>query len=123
MAAEVLFLPGIKHMKVELVKEFTFEAAHHLPRVPEGHKCRLLHGHGYRVEIAIFGIAPKFIGKGYGGALLTAALEEAWRGRPNRVWLHTCTLDHHAALPNYLARGMTVYRVEEASAPRAAAAE
>jgi len=64
------------------------------------------------VEIAIFGLAPKFIGRGFGGALLTSALEEAWRSQPTRVWLHTCTLDHPAALPNYQARGMTIYKVE-----------
>jgi GNAT superfamily N-acetyltransferase len=64
------------------------------------------------VEIAIFGLAPKSIGRGFGGVLLTNALEEGWRLKPNRVWLHTCDLDHPAALPNYLARGMTVYKVE-----------
>ena len=64
------------------------------------------------MEITILGLAPTFIGRGLGGALLTSALEEAWRMRPARVWLHTCSLDHPAALPNYLARGMRVYRVE-----------
>jgi GNAT superfamily N-acetyltransferase len=64
------------------------------------------------VEIAIFGLAPRFIGRGFGGVLLTSALEEAWRTRPNRVWLHTCTLDHPVALLNYQARGMNVYKVE-----------
>jgi len=63
------------------------------------------------IELAILGLAPKFIGRGYGGALLTHGLEEAWRMGPSRVWLHTCTLDHPAALPNYLARGMTIYKV------------
>jgi 6-pyruvoyltetrahydropterin/6-carboxytetrahydropterin synthase len=42
-------------MKVRLTKEFTFEAAHHLPRAPEGHKCRRMHGHSFRVEIAVEG--------------------------------------------------------------------
>ena len=64
------------------------------------------------VEIAIFGLAPRFIGRGFGGVLLTSALEEAWLTQPNRVWLHTCTLDHPAALLNYQARGMTIYKVE-----------
>ena len=64
------------------------------------------------VEIAIFGLAPKFVGKGYGGALLTDALEQAWGMKPGRVWLHTCTEDHPSALPNYLARGMIVYKSE-----------
>jgi len=63
------------------------------------------------VEIAIFGLAPKFLGRGFGGVMLTNALEEAWRRRPERVWLHTCSLDHPAALANYQARGMTIYKV------------
>jgi len=42
-------------MKVRLTRDFTFEAAHHLPRAPEGHKCRRLHGHSFRVEITVEG--------------------------------------------------------------------
>lgn len=40
---------------MEIWKDFTFEAAHHLPEVPEGHKCRRLHGHSYRVRVYIEG--------------------------------------------------------------------
>jgi 6-pyruvoyltetrahydropterin/6-carboxytetrahydropterin synthase len=40
---------------VELVRDFRFEAAHLLPSVPEGHKCRRLHGHSFRGEIAVRG--------------------------------------------------------------------
>lgn len=40
---------------VELTKEFTFEAAHSLPRVPAGHKCGRLHGHSFRVEVTVRG--------------------------------------------------------------------
>jgi len=36
-------------------KEFTFDAAHFLPNVPEGHKCRSLHGHTYQVKIYVKG--------------------------------------------------------------------
>ena len=64
------------------------------------------------VEIAYFGLAPKFIGRGLGGALLTSAIEEAWGWGAKRVWVHTCTLDHPAAVKNYEARGMSVYKVE-----------
>ena len=38
-------------MKVTISKEFDFDAAHFLPRGPEGHKCRRMHGHTYRAEI------------------------------------------------------------------------
>ena len=64
------------------------------------------------VQIAYFGLAPQFIGRGLGGPLLTRAIREAWKLEPKRVWVHTCTLDHEAALGNYLARGMTVYKTE-----------
>lgn len=65
------------------------------------------------VEIAYFGLLPAFVGRGLGGPLLTSALEEAWRLEPGRVWVHTCTLDHPAAVRNYEARGMVIYKVEE----------
>ena len=42
---------------MEIFREFTFEAAHRLPNVPEGHKCARLHGHSYRVEIHVAGRA------------------------------------------------------------------
>lgn len=42
-------------MKVRLVREYRFEAAHRLPNVPEGHKCQRLHGHSFKIELAIAG--------------------------------------------------------------------
>ena len=67
---------------------------------------------GGDVEIAYFGLAPRFIGQGFGGYLLTRAIQSAWQWHgTRRVWVHTCTLDHPSALNNYKARGMTVYRV------------
>ncbi|MEU1488438.1 6-carboxytetrahydropterin synthase QueD [Streptomyces sp. NPDC005752] len=38
---------------MEIFREFTFEAAHRLPRVPEGHKCARLHGHSYKVIVHV----------------------------------------------------------------------
>ncbi|MFF9395979.1 6-carboxytetrahydropterin synthase QueD [Streptomyces griseoluteus] len=38
---------------MEIFREFTFEAAHRLPRVPEGHKCARLHGHSYKITVHV----------------------------------------------------------------------
>lgn len=68
---------------------------------------------GQEVEIKYFGLAPAFIGKGFGGRLLAAAIEQAWDwGDTRRVWVHTCSLDHPGALSNYQARGMQLYKTE-----------
>lgn len=40
---------------IEVFKEFTFDAAHYLPNVPEGHKCGAMHGHTYRVKFGVAG--------------------------------------------------------------------
>lgn len=47
---------------VELVKDFRFEAAHFLPQVVEGHKCRRIHGHSFRGEIAVRGPVDPTLG-------------------------------------------------------------
>ena len=65
------------------------------------------------VEIVYFGLLPQYTGRGLGGALLTAAVERAWENGTRRVWLHTCTFDHPAAIPNYLKRGFTVFKTEQ----------
>ncbi|HKU61331.1 MAG TPA: GNAT family N-acetyltransferase [Gemmatimonadales bacterium] len=68
------------------------------------------------VEIAYFGLLPEYFGRGWGGHLLTRAVEAAWELGAARVWLHTCTLDHPAALPNYLRRGFQPVREESYTA-------
>lgn len=68
------------------------------------------------VEVAYFGLLPEFLGRGWGGHLLTLAVRTAWSLAPERVWLHTCTLDHPAALPNYRKRGFRPVREEVYSA-------
>jgi 6-pyruvoyltetrahydropterin/6-carboxytetrahydropterin synthase len=49
-------------MNVELIKEYRFEAAHRLPRVPEGHKCARLHGHSFKFEIHVTGPVDEHTG-------------------------------------------------------------
>jgi 6-pyruvoyl tetrahydropterin synthase/QueD family protein len=51
---------GLGIAVAEIFKEFTFEAAHRLPHVPEGHKCGRLHGHSFRVAVHLEGpLGPK----------------------------------------------------------------
>ena len=64
------------------------------------------------VEIAYFGIVAVEFGRGFGKHLLSCAVRDAWALKPGRVWLHTCTLDHPNALPNYVKRGFAPYRTE-----------
>ena len=65
------------------------------------------------MEIAYFGIFKEFFGKGIGGYLLTDAILNSFNQKINKVWVHTCTLDHPNALKNYLARGMKVFKTEK----------
>ena len=64
------------------------------------------------VEIAYFGLLPEFLGRGLGKYLLGEAAAAAWSQGATRVWLHTCSLDDPAALPNYLARGFRRFKTE-----------
>ena len=47
---------------------------------------------------------PEFVGKKYGGFLLSEAIKKSFQLKSNRVWVHTCSLDHKNALTNYLNR-------------------
>jgi GNAT superfamily N-acetyltransferase len=68
------------------------------------------------VEIDTFGLAPEYVGCGYGGYALTLAIEAAWTfttgeaARVRRVWLHASTTDHPHALSNYEHRGFRPFR-------------
>jgi GNAT superfamily N-acetyltransferase len=64
------------------------------------------------MEVAYLGLLPAFVGRGLGKFLLTRAVERAWARGASRVWLHTSSLDHPSALPNYLARGFRIWKQE-----------
>jgi GNAT superfamily N-acetyltransferase len=70
-----------------------------------------------QIELAYFGLFPEFIGQGLGKYFLAWTLRQAWAHRPQRVWVHTCDLDHPAALHNYLKAGLEVYRQEVIEQP------
>ena len=62
-----------------------------------------------QIELAYFGIMPEFLGQGLGRHFLNWSIDRAWSHRPRRLWLHTCELDHEAALPLYQSAGFQVY--------------
>ena len=61
------------------------------------------------VELVYFGVMPEFAGKGLGRYFLHWAVDKAWSYEPRRVWVHTCELDHQAALPLYMKAGFEVF--------------
>lgn len=71
-------------------------------------------------ELAYFGLVPELAGRGHGRWLMTQALAMAWRPGVERVWVHTCTLDHPSALGFYRAQGFIPYAqaVETFADPR-----
>lgn len=62
------------------------------------------------IELVQFGLTREFIGRGLGKWFLQWTVDQAWSYRPRRFWLHTCTLDHPAALPNYLKAGFVLFK-------------
>ncbi len=69
------------------------------------------------IKIEGLGLLPVFIGKGLGGGLLSAATEKAFKWGAKRIWLHTATDDHPAALPNYQKRGFKIFKEENLKDP------
>ena len=61
-------------------------------------------------ELAFFGLDEPVVGKGAGRWLMNRALELAWARPISRFWVHTCTLDHPAALAFYQRSGFTVFK-------------
>jgi 6-pyruvoyltetrahydropterin/6-carboxytetrahydropterin synthase len=65
-------------MKMELRKTFQFEAAHLLPRLPKSHKCRRLHGHSFKVEVAVAGECDEKLGWLMDYADISTAFQPIW---------------------------------------------
>ena len=61
------------------------------------------------LELAYFGLLTPLVGKGLGGGLLSAGIENTRGTETHRIWVHTCSLDHPNALKNYQARGFQIY--------------
>lgn len=64
------------------------------------------------IELVQFGLMPDFIGQGLGSWFLQWVIDKVWSYQPRRFWLHTCTLDHPAAVPTYKKAGFVQYKEE-----------
>ena len=70
------------------------------------------HSEKKEVEIAYFGLLEEFQNKNLGSYLLSQTIQKSFKENVNRVWVHTCSLDHKNALNNYIARGMKIFKTE-----------
>ena len=72
----------------------------------------IFHTEKKEVELAYFGLLEEYQNKKLGSHLLCEAIKISFDSNINRVWAHTCTLDHKNALSNYIARGMKIFKTE-----------
>ena len=72
----------------------------------------IFHYEKNEVEIAYFGILEEYQNKKLGSYLLSEAIKKSFGNNVNRVWVHTCSLDHKNALNNYVSRGMKIFKTE-----------
>ena len=68
--------------------------------------------HQNEIEIAYLGLLKDYQNKKLGSFLLSSAIKNSFLEKPNRVWVHTCSLDHKNALSNYISRGMKIFKKE-----------
>ena len=72
----------------------------------------ICHREKKEVEIAYLGILEEYHNKKLGSYLLSEAIKISFKNKIDRVWVHTCTLDHKNALSNYMTRGMKIFKTE-----------
>ena len=98
----------INYVSSEKVKTYIFKHKEDLVGFFE----LILHSEKKEVEIAYFGLLEEFQNKKLGSYLLFEAIQKSFKGNINRVWVHTCSLDHKNALNNYISRGMKIFKTE-----------
>ena len=72
----------------------------------------IIHDDKNEVEIAYLGLLEEYQSQKLGSYLLSSAIKNSFLINPQRVWVHTCSLDHKNALNNYIARGMKIFKKE-----------
>ena len=98
----------IDYVSSEKVKTYIFKYKDDLAGFFE----LIFHTEKKEVEIAYFGLLEEFQNKKLGSYLLSKAIQKSFKENTNRVWVHTCSLDHKNALNNYIARGMKIFKSE-----------
>ena len=101
----------IDYVSSEKVKTYVFKNNNDLAGFFE----LFSHTEKKEVEIAYFGLLEEFQNKKLGSYLLSQAIKKSFEENINRVWVHTCSLDHKYALNNYIARGMKIFKTETIS--------
>ena len=72
----------------------------------------IFHKDRKETEIAYLGLLEEYQNKKLGAYLLSSAIKNSFSENINRVWVHTCSLDHKNALNNYISRGMRIFKKE-----------
>ena len=98
----------IDYVSNEKVKTYVFKHKDDLAGFFE----LIFHTEQKEVELAYFGLLDQYQNKKLGSYLLSEAIKKSFDDNINRVWVHTCTLDHKNALSNYIARGMKIFKTE-----------
>ena len=98
----------IDYVSSEKVKTYIFKFKNDLAGFFE----LISHIEKKEVEIAYFGLLEEFQNKKLGSYLLSQAIQTSFKGSIDRVWVHTCSLDHKNALNNYISRGMKIFKTE-----------
>ena len=98
----------IKYINNSNVRTYTLQDGNNLA----GYFEQIINQKKLECEIAYFGILQDYVGKRLGGYLLSQAIKKSFAIGANRVWVHTCSLDHKHALKNYLSRGMKIFKSE-----------
>jgi GNAT superfamily N-acetyltransferase len=97
----------LQHLKQDSISFFVL----YVEAAPAGY-FELKRNEDGSIELVYFGLLKDFLGQGLGKQFLSYAIDRAWKEGANRVWLHTCTLDNPAAMPNYLKRGFVPFKQE-----------
>ena len=98
----------ISYVSSEKVKTYVFKFKDDLVGFFE----LIIHLEKKETEIAYFGILEEYQNKKLGSYLLSEAVKKSFQNNINRVWVHTCSLDHKNALNNYISRGMKIFKTE-----------